>query len=319
MSQTIHIFSNADSSKRPFFEACVNSILKNEHNICLWVDKNEISAETLSKLCDYADIMNCTTNKYVNVCLIDSLDCYEPILQAKQTWSTSKSGSLAPYVDIIRLEILSKYGGWWIDDDAVLLKPIDTGLTNHTDQMLYAFADYSLHPQNTMNAAYICNYAMGSLSNTPNIAAKKLLDICYDVKDKKQPSERRYHEFGPYLLQSNYGNVPISMIEPHKFPSIAIFPRLYKQKMDETSILDILQLRETVGLHLSCITTSMIAKHSILWYIIEKGSSFNDLMRHYHRQFIDFTQWCTAYNKHRESHGIDAELDLHILQTQYKI
>lgn len=275
----IHIFS-APLHKRAFVQEAIQSALNQKQEVWVWMnDRSDLSTDDGMIIVEYG-----VTLMFVK----EHLDCYEPIEQAKQTWSTKKTGSIAPYTDIIRLSILAKFGGWWIDDDLILLK--NPAIIRSEDDLI-AFADYSYHPANDNLGEYPCNYFMGSNSSEPNTTASELLQKCYSKLDIPI-SERRYHEFGPYLLYQNIDK--IAVMAPQYCPSIAAFDiDKYAKRMTETSWQEIMFIRSAIGLHLTDMQNHTLENDSILRLLIvairnEHVNPLQYLYDRYHTIFADF-------------------------------
>lgn len=275
----IHIFS-VPLNKRAYVQEAIQSALNQKQDVWVWMNERSDLSPDDEKVLSFYDVQI----KFVK----EHLDCYEPIEQAKQTWSTKKTGSIAPYTDIVRLSILAKYGGWWIDDDLILLK--NPEIIGSEDDLI-AFADYSYHPANTNRGEYPCNYFMGSNSSEPNKIANELLAECYSKLDIPS-SERRYHEFGPYLLYQNLDK--IAVMAPQYCPSIAAFDiDKYAKRMSETSWQEIMFIRSAIGLHLTDMQNHDIADDSILGLLLSAIRNGHDnplqyMYDRYHEMFADF-------------------------------
>lgn len=290
----IHIFS-VPLHKRAFVQETIQSALNQKQEVWVWMnDSSDLSHADDVALNDY-DVQL----KFVK----EQLDCYEPIEQAKRTWSTSKAGSIAPYTDIVRLSILAKFGGWWIDDDLILLK--NPSVIQSNDDLI-AFADYGYHPANNNLGEYPCNYFMGSNSSEPNTTASELLQKCYS-KLVIPSSERRYHEFGPYLLYQNIDK--IAVMAPQYCPSIAAFDiDKYVKRMTETSWQDIMFIRSAIGLHLTDMQNHTLENDSILELLLSAIRNGHDdplqyLYDRYHEMHVDFFDAVFFKALHNDTHG----------------
>jgi hypothetical protein len=109
--------------------------------------------------------------------------------------------------DIIRWEILYKYGGYFVDADSICIEPFDSFFENQT-----AFATYE---NEIVRKGLIATGTMGFIPNHP---------LCRDIiewiktpeAEEKIRNYRAWVSVGPALLTN--------MVETNKYPDFAIYP-----------------------------------------------------------------------------------------------
>lgn len=184
----------------------------------------------------------------------DELKEYREFKEALLIAPDGGKKTLAPYSDLIRLEILSKYGGWWLDDDIFLLRPLYNVMLAED---FYCAGDLTAHKDNKLDGVYPCNYAMYDANGVTSTnllagchARMKLIGRSYDIK-------QRYHEYGPWLLYNAVLDNSFGISEDNVFPT-NVFPSMIEfddvQNMCTTQQLTyghIQAVQNCIGLHMT--------------------------------------------------------------------
>lgn len=113
-------------------------------------------------------------------------------------------------VDIMRLEILLKYGGIYIDADSICIEPIDTYLMSHT-----AFAGYE---NETMRPSLVATGTMGFPKEYP--LCRAAIDwILKNPVSQRETGQRAWFNVGPGLLTR--------MLSSNLYPEFKVLPSYY--------------------------------------------------------------------------------------------
>jgi hypothetical protein len=311
----IHIFTSI--SRLHISQYAIKSALSVDQ-VSLWYDSSENTSSELMSAIKSRDIDDSRIT-YMNIKVLDS---YLSADSAKLKYRTTKAGSLAPYVDILRLEILSDFAGFWIDDDAIVFQSIERFADLYSSQFenkpFVIFTDASYHPRNQNNGAYPSNYAMGC-----NKISTYANELYTDAKQLNADNEKsgiipHYHAYGPSLLtnKSKAFNDNVFYASPNAFPSILMYNSAkYTESMTVDSWSDIMFIRDMVGMHLTQINRYTVKSDSILGIIFDAINRnidpISQLFAQYQSAFYNELMLVMQYQSTAERNSEDYSISLH--------
>ena len=177
----------------------LESFTNNKKNIWLyWENKKNTEKPEYLNICYKTIIKNCSKNFNVNLLNEKTVYDFLPNLRA----DIFKKLNIPQRADYIRLKLLNKYGGIWLDSDIIVLKDLSL-ITDKLNN--YDFVGFGCHYKNCSKTGYpkpanwvMCSRINSKLMNKCIINADLLLDI-YD----REFFRKNYHILGRKLLWKN--------------------------------------------------------------------------------------------------------------------
>lgn len=280
----IHLFTSP--GRQPMSRLSIQSALNQGERVCLWFNDRENTDQ-------------CLLNEFGNVVSVhyasDELENYLPWDEAIKQYQSMKEGSIAPYTDVLRLEMIHRFGGWWADDDLIFLRPITTSklLRLADNQDFIAASDITFHTRNKYQAALPSNYLMGTNANSSETALKLLNDAkSINAKNVESGRTAGYIEIGPLLLAKRAHLYNLDIMPLSFAASIAsVKEASYKRHMTKESFIDLMFLKDAVAVHYTNIPFGSVDDTSILGlllqYVEDKETKllFNLLYQYYQNTF----------------------------------
>ena len=241
----IHLFRVFKQPLDDLRAACIRSVIRQNtgHVIVLWHN----SSSDMHWYDDFPDIINSTEHRFVNEEFPDahmSIDNASKLIQ--QTNGYRGGSPLATYSDLVRIEILHKYGGWWIDDDVFMLKPLPnaTGFMCAAEFNWCSSFKHKLIPSNFV----LYNRFSEQFSEYRDYVHQRLFDTT--------TASRSYIEFGPLALRTLFEQGKTSernMFDMHTF--YAPFNINRSEFVDDASFDALTRIVDSVGLHITSLTS----------------------------------------------------------------
>lgn len=185
----------------------INKNTMNKYNIWMyWESKIGYYKPTYLNLCYKTIIKNCRNN--CNIFLLNEKTIYNYLPELRL--DLNKKCNIPQKADYIRLSLLKKYGGIWLDADIIVFKPLDK-LFSYLEK--YDFIGFGCHYKNcneTMDG-YLkpANWVIGSIKNGKLVSnclkeADHILDYNYNKL------KVRYHCLGRELLWNEINKLSLN-------------------------------------------------------------------------------------------------------------
>lgn len=186
-----------------YIEQFSNNITNEPHNIWMYWETKKGSVKP-----PYLDLCLDTIKKHcnVNVKLLDEMTVYDYLPELKDRkiikYDLDDICTLPQKADYIRLLLLKKYGGIWLDSDVIVFKPLDELFEKLQKNDFIGFGCHHDNCENNPNGyGKPANWVFGSQKNGILISncISKATDI---INNKPSLLKKRYHIMGRELLWS---------------------------------------------------------------------------------------------------------------------
>lgn len=199
----------------------------------IWIGENPIPTEWINSVktfaAEYAYKYKLWTESSIKDLDFDSIPGLEKLYK-------SFSKELAGQADILRLLILYKYGGVYIDADTVVIKPekFQKFLEKNTNGMFFAWENLSTSRTRKLRIGkirrLIANGIIGAEAGHPFL--KLLLDGIVENSKKVSGKKEAWKCTGPLYVTKMYKDVK------KDFPDIKIFPMKYFYPISWVGVTD---------------------------------------------------------------------------------
>lgn len=303
---TVHMFRafSPGSTIDKVRELCILSVA-NLHKLRFWVNDQsdlDLIPDSISEHENVTlSVVNGTLKTYYTV--EDAKKLYEVTPQYQKHYGNK----LTIYSDIVRLEILATYGGWWLDDDIILMRPIPSDICTETfmcgsEYNWQSSYKYTYRPSNyVMYQSKVINRE-GVLIPLQITQAGEIFEHGIKLLSKNKPSEICYPEFGLELCRRvEDGRLSTkSVLSPHLFMSPFSVNR--DEFFETINFNTVSRLCDTIGLHISGmidrINNDMSTVATMLYCVKnDEIPSYDNLINYMKIANPDFMSYVADYRK----------------------